>query len=102
MRPRRLEVVRALKLMKERQVSGEYEESDSGKCGLGEEGESIQAEQPYDEVQFMTGAVVNASAIAKGVVKICRNFRDSGGRGKADCIVPRHALSRDGIQEEAK
>lgn len=97
MRPRWLEVVRALKLMKKHQVSGEYEESDGGKCGLGEEGESIQAEQPYDEIQFMAGTVVNASTIAKRVVKIRRNFRDSGRRGEADGVVPCRALSRDGI-----
>ena len=33
----RLKVVCALELMKERQISGEYEESDGGKHGLGEE-----------------------------------------------------------------
>lgn len=86
--PSRFKVVRALKLMKERKVSRENEESDSGKCRLWEEGESIEAEQPYDEVHLMTGTVINASAIAKGVFKISRNFRNSGWRGEADRMVP--------------
>ena len=76
-----LKVVGALKLMKEGQVSRENEESDGGKRGLWEEGESIQAEQPYDKVQLMTGTVIYASAIAKRIVKISRHFRDRGRRG---------------------
>lgn len=77
----RLKVVGALKLMEEGQVSRENEQSDGGKHGLWEEGESIQAEQPYDEVQLMTGTVIYTSAIAKGIVKISRHFRDRGRRG---------------------
>lgn len=88
MGPSRLEVVRALKLMKERQVSGENEKSDGGKRGLWEERESIQAEQPYDEVQLMARTVIYASSIAKRIVKISRNFRGSGRRGEADSIMP--------------
>lgn len=86
--PRRLEVVCALKFMKERQVSGEDEESDGGKRGLWEEGESVQAKQPYDKVQLMTGTVIYTSAIAKRVMQIGRNFRDSGRQGEAESTVP--------------
>lgn len=64
------EVVGALNLAHQVYVPRKDEEGEGGKCGGWKEVEAIQAEKPDYEVQFVAGTVVDASAVAEGVVEV--------------------------------
>lgn len=87
-----LEVVRALDSPHQGDVSREDEEGESGEGGGWKEGETVQAEEPDDEVEFMAGPVVDAGAVAEGIVEVGRGFCYGGLVGEPERRVPWGAL----------
>lgn len=68
---RGLEVVSFLDAAHEAQVCGEDDQGQGGERGWGEVAQSIEAEEPEEEVEFVARTVVDALAVAEGVAEIC-------------------------------
>ena len=74
MRACRLKVVRTLDPAKKLYISRKHAETNGREYGFGEEREAVETQKPDQKIKLVSRAVVDASAITKGMMKIGRCF----------------------------
>ena len=74
MRPSGLEIIGRLDGAEKRDVAGKDVEGKGWKGGYGKKRKAVQAQEEEEEVELVTGAVVDASAGAEGVEEVGRGL----------------------------
>lgn len=69
-----LEVVCTLDFPHQSDVPRENEKREAGECRRWKDGKAVQAKEPNNEIEFMARTIINAGAVAEGVVEVCRDF----------------------------
>ena len=64
------EVVCALEFAQKLGVAREDSQGERWKCGRGEQGESVEAEKPHDEVKLVARSIVYTLSVTERVVKV--------------------------------
>lgn len=94
-----LKIVRQLDLTHEFQVAIKNDENECAEVCSGHDAQLVEAEQPYDEVELVTRAVIDASPIAERLCEIRRHLIDGSGVFHTESSVPVRRGGFDEIQE---
>lgn len=103
----RFEIVGHLYGTHEAKITWEDAEDESsriataGRIGF-EDVELAEAEEPHEEVELVTRAVVDAATVAKRVVEVDGRFVDGGVVGEAERAVPCSAAGVGEVEEAAE